>query len=199
MAMRNQEDSADMIINLHGFNSAGNNNAFAQLSACFEPDVKVISPSYTVHNFTTGMAEIIDVLQADPDFADTRQAVFVGSSTGALFAESLARQFQGRVVLINPVVDPVQLKPLIGPQKNYASGVEYDFTQQDWNTFEDAQVDVSLPRLVFFEKGDEKLDHRLTRARYAEDAYLYETNGDSHRYTHWAEALPQIRAYFFNN
>lgn len=186
-----------MIINLHGFNSAGKNNAFVQLSARFEPGVPVLSPSYTVHNFTRGLTEIENAMQAAADFSIDRNPVFVGSSTGALFAEMLAKRYKGRVVLINPVVDPAQLKPLIGPQKNYATGIEYEFTQEDLDTFQAVEVDLSLPRLVFIEDGDEKLDHRLTRVRYKEHAQIHVSNGNSHRYEHWPEALLAIDDRYF--
>ena len=188
-----------MIVNLHGFNSAGNNNAFAQLRAHFMPGLEVISPTYSVHNFIAGYAQILEVLEKNRAFEHVSSPVFVGSSTGALYAETLARKFGGRVLLVNPVVDAAQLKPLIGPQKNYATGVEYEFTQEDLATFEAVEVDLSLPRLVLIEDGDEKLDHRLTRAYYAEHAKIFVTDGDSHRYTHWAEALPEIETYFFSD
>lgn len=186
-----------MIVNLHGFNSAGNNNGYAQLSAYFTPGVDVISPSYCVHNFALGCAQILEILDKNDAFQAADSPVFVGSSTGALYAETLAVKFGGRVVLVNPVVDVAQLKPLIGPQKNYATGVEYEFTLDDWNTFKAVKVDLSLPRLVFIEDGDEKLDHRLTRDYYADHAQIFASDGDSHRYTHWAEALPQIETHFF--
>ncbi len=186
-----------MIVNLHGFNSAGNNNSFAQLRAHFTPGVELISPTYTVHNFARGCADILQALDKNRAFQQVISPLFVGSSTGALYAETLARKFGGRVVLVNPVVDPVQLKPLIGPQQNYATGVEYEFTMEDWETFAAVKVDLSLPRLVFIEDGDEKLDHRLTRAHYAEHGEIIVTDGDSHRYTHWAEALSEIEKFIF--
>jgi len=186
-----------MIINLHGFNSAGNNNAFAQLCAFFEPQLRVISPSYMVHDFSKGLAEILGVLDDDPLFSDAESPVFIGSSTGALYAETLAHKFGGRLVLINPVVNPEQLKPLIGPQKNYATGVEYEFTGQQWAEFQRYNIDLTLPRLIFIESGDEKLDHHLTRVHYEGHASFLETDGNSHRYTHWDDALPLIKTHYF--
>ena len=124
-----------MIFNLHGFNSAGNNNTFAQLSAYFGTDARVISPSYTVHNFARGLQELTDRLEADPASIADGTPLFVGSSTGAVFAETLARRYRGKVVLINPVTDPGILRGALGWNKNYRTEEEYAFTEQDLETF----------------------------------------------------------------
>ena len=144
-----------MIINLHGFNSAGNNNTRDQLRRYFEGASRVVSPSYSVHNFDRGMSELVSEIEGSPVGDSGGRLMFVGSSTGALFAETLARRYRAKVVLINPVTDPGILRGALGRNKNYRTGQEYEFTEQDLMTYSAAQLDRQLPRLVLVEKDDE--------------------------------------------
>ncbi len=187
-----------MIINCHGFNSAGNNNSCAQLKEYFEPDIKVISESYTVHNFEKGIKQLIKVVQENIKPEGTDHLLFVGSSTGALYAETLAKRLHGKVVLINPVTTPDQIKPAIGHHKNYLTNVEYEFTENDWNTFTAIDIDLSLQRLVLFDKGDDILDHALTLERYTGHGLIKSFDGDSHRFSFWEESLPEIHKLYFS-
>jgi predicted esterase YcpF (UPF0227 family) len=185
-----------MIINCHGFNSAGNNNSSFQLGEYFEPDVKVISESYTVHNFKKGYAELIKVVNESIEFEGADNLLFVGSSTGALYAETLAKRFHGKVVLVNPVTNPDQIKPAIGHHTNYLTNVEYEFTEDDWSTFSAIDIDLDTERLVLFDKGDDVLNHELTLERYTGHGLIRSFDGDSHQFTFWDEALPEIQRLY---
>jgi predicted esterase YcpF (UPF0227 family) len=187
-----------MIINLHGFNSAGNNNSCAQLKEYFEPEIKVISESYTVHNFKKGYAELIKVINENTESDGADNLLFVGSSTGALYAETLAMRYHGKVVLINPVTNPDQIKPAIGHHTNYLTNVEYEFTEDDWSTFSSIDIDLGTERLVLFDKGDDLLDHSLTLKRYEGHGLIKSFDGDSHRFSFWKESLPEIRSLYFS-
>ena len=181
-----------MIINLHGFNSAGDNNTAEQLKGYFEPAVQVVSPSYTVHNYAVGMAELHKLLEFQP----LEPRLFVGSSTGALYAEMLARHFGGGVVAINPVTDPGILKGALGWNTNYRTQVRYEFRGEDLDTFAAVEHDLSLPRLVLVDIGDPVIDHRQTRVFYRDAAHYIEFAGDSHRFTFFDEALPEIEELY---
>ena len=181
-----------MIVNLHGFNSAGDNNTAARLKKYFEPAVQVVSPSYTVHNFSRGMAELVERLELLP----ARPCLFVGSSTGALYAEMLARRFGGAVVAINPVTDPGILEGALGWNTNYRTQLRYEFSREDLDSFADVEHDLSLPRLVLVDTGDPVIDHRLTRIFYQGVAHYLEFAGDSHRFTFFDEGLPEIEELY---
>ena len=185
-----------MIINLHGFNSAGNNNTFDQLKAFFGNAVRVISPSYSVHNFSLGIAELIREVDRELASSDSGPLLFVGSSTGAVFAETLAKCYRANAVLINPVTNPGILKGALGWNKNYRTEVEYEFTEQDLATFRATEIDWNTPRLVLVEKDDPVIDHSLTRAYYEGHARYVEYPGDSHRFTFWDEGLKEIRGIY---
>lgn len=185
-----------MIFNFHGFNSAGNNNSCAQLKKYFEPEIKVISPTYTVHNFTKACAELIKVVTENIESESVDNLLFFGSSTGALYAETLAKRFHGKVVLINPVTNPDQIKPAVGHHKNYLTNVEYAFTEEDWNTFSEIDINLDSERLVLFDKGDDVLNHELTLERYEGHGLIKSFDGGSHRFFFWKESLPEIRRLY---
>ena len=185
-----------MIVNLHGFNSAGNNNTADQLRSHFEPGIRVISPSYTVHNYARGMSELRAVLAGVRRFPRERPWLFVGSSTGAVFAEMLAREMGGGIVAVNPVTDPGILEGALGWNSNYRTQLRYLFSREDLDTFQAVEHDLTLSRLVLVEAGDPVIDHRLTASFYQGAAHYIEYPGDSHRFTFFAEALPEIEKFY---
>lgn len=181
-----------MIVNLHGFNSAGNNNTAYQLRKYFEPKIKIISPSYTVHNFEKGYTELSKAVTEASEPEAPENLLFVGSSTGALFAEMLAKKFDGKVVAINPVTNPNILKGLLGQNKNYRTGEKYEFTSEDYETFKWVKHDMSISRLVLVDTGDPVIDHSKTNEFYQGHGRYIEFDGESHRFTFFEEALPEM-------
>ncbi|MCP4008156.1 MAG: hypothetical protein GY726_01445 [Proteobacteria bacterium] len=184
-----------MIINLHGFNSAGNNNTASQLRSYF-PDIKVISPTYTVYNFKKGFAELSKIVSEAIESEPPERLTFVASSTGGVFAEMLARKFSAKVVLINPVTNPEILKHLLGENENYKTGEKYEFTIEDFESFNVVKHDMSVPRLVLVDTGDPVIDHAKTKVFYEGYGRYMEFEGDSHRFTFFKEGLPQIRELY---
>lgn len=181
-----------MMINLHGFNSAGNNRAAEQLGLYFEPDVQVLSPSYTVHNYAKGMAELVNFISLHAPTAKSEPYLFVGSSTGAIFAEMLAARYGGGVVAINPVTDPGILQGALGWNTNFRTQLRYKFRREDLDTFQSVKHQLTLPRLVLVEAGDPVIDHSLTRLFYEGVAQYMEYAGNSHSFSFFDEALPEI-------
>lgn len=185
-----------MIINLHGFNSAGNNNTRDQLRHHFSGLSKVVSPTYSVHNFSQGMAELVSVVEQELPLATGEVLMFIGSSTGAVFAETLAKRYSARVAVINPVTDPGILRGALGENRNYRTDEVYEFTEQHLASFEGADIDWQAPRLVLVEKDDPVIDHDMTRRYYLGHGKYVEYPGDSHRFTFWKPGLVEIRLLF---
>ena len=90
------------------------------------------------------------------------------------------------------------LEPAIGHHANYLTNVEYEFTEEDWNTFTAVDVDLHTERLVLFDKGDDVLNHELTLERYTGHGLIRSFDGDSHRFSFWEESLPGIRNIYFS-
>ena len=193
-----------MIINFHGFNSAGSNNAYAHLSMYFMPEIQVISEDYTVHHFSQGIQDIhqtlfkAGVVNHDGELITDQPLLFCGSSTGALYAEHFAKRYHGKVALINPLTDPWLLAHVLGRNTNFINDREYLFTRAQLNSFEALDRGLSTPRLIMVEKNDPVLDHRLTRKFYKGHGRYVEFNGNSHRFTFWDEALPMIRGFYLS-
>ena len=70
------------------------------------------------------------------------------------------------------------LEPAIGHHANYLTNVEYEFTEEDWNTFTAVDVDLDTERLVLFDKGDDVLNHELTLERYTGHGLIRSFDGD---------------------
>lgn len=185
-----------MIINLHGFNSAGNNNTAEKLRSYF-PYSKVISPTYTVYNFKKGFAELTKIVSEAIKSESPEKLTFVASSTGGVFAEMLAKKFNASIVLINPITNPETLKHHIGENKNYRTGEKYDFTLEDLETFKAVKHDLkNISRLILVEKNEKTINHDKTKEFYKGYGKYIEYEGNSHRFTFWTEALPEIREFY---
>jgi hypothetical protein len=96
-------------------------------------------------------------------------AALVGSSLGGYYATWLAEKHDLKVVLLNPVVRPYELlAPLIGRQKKFHTGEEYEFTTQHVAELRALEVERVIPAryLLIVAKGDEVLDYRRAVERY---------------------------------
>ena len=183
-----------MIVNLHGLGSIGENTAYTKLRKMFGDDVEIISPTYCVYNFEKGVR---DIELAVKDFSD-ETLVFVGSSTGALFAEYFAEEYNGQVILINPVSNIKQIYGRLGKNRNHYTGEEYEITQKDFDTFPPPVINEikDIPRLIFYEADDDVLNHNSTYDKYRNNGTLVPFDGQSHRFEHWEEALPRIYNFY---
>jgi len=96
-------------------------------------------------------------------------AALVGSSLGGYYATHLAEKHGLKAVLLNPVVRPYELlAPLVGRQKKFHAGEEYDFTTQHVAELRALEVERVTPAryLLVVAKGDEVLDYRRAVERY---------------------------------
>jgi len=154
-----------MLIYIHGFNSSPA-SAKAQLirqrlealgrSAEFFAPALPHSPAQA--------AVLLDALVARHP-----GAALVGSSLGGYYATWLAEKNNLRAVLLNPAVRPYELlAPVVGRQKNFHTGEEYDFTTQHVAELRALEVERVAPAryLLIVAKGDEVLDYRRAVERY---------------------------------
>ena len=140
------------IVNLHGLNGTGNNSRDPILYQHFKDveDVEVISPTYTVYDYNIGMKELLAMqhLWADDE------VLFIGASTGAIYANQLAHRFDGKCVLVNPLVDPKLLLLAIGEQTIHSTGEKYNLTKKHVDSFPTEYKDIGMTLLV---AGDDEL------------------------------------------
>ena len=98
-----------------------------------------------------------------------RGAALVGSSLGGYYATWLAEKHGRKAVLLNPAVRPYDLlAPLVGTQKKFHTGEEYEFTLGHVSELRALEVERITPAryLLIVTTGDEVLDYRWAVKRY---------------------------------
>lgn len=182
-----------MIIYIHGWGSVGiGSGKFNFLKEAF-PEEKVVTGDFPIHDWEASLEEIESLIDDKDSWL-----LFVGSSTGALYAEYLADkyypEFFSRALLINPITNPEQLRKFLGENKNYKTGEKFEFTQAQLEAFKVSEYDNE--RLVLIDKGDEVLPYQIAAGHFPkDDVILFE--GGSHRFEHLSESKEQISQLYF--
>ena len=154
-----------MLIYVHGFNSSPASAKAQLLKAKLEAlgqGAEFSAPA--LPHSPAQSAVLLDALVA-------RQpgAALVGSSLGGYYATWLAEKRGLKAVLLNPALRPYELlASLVGPQKMFHTGEEYDFTTQHVAELRALEVERVTPAryLLIVAKGDEVLDYRRAVERY---------------------------------
>lgn len=137
-----------------------------------------------------------EILATIPD--DAHELVFCGTSMGGWFSRILqvSAARPGRrvsAVAFNPVVRLENMRRHEGPQLNFVTGERYHWGSADSERLIGVQAAVDfeadLPFWVFCDQGDELIDWRESRARYAPIARFHAFEGGEHRFIHAREAL----------
>ena len=154
-----------MLIYIHGFNSSPASAKAQLLKAKLEALGR--GAEFTAPALPPSPAQAAGLLDALA--ARHPGAALVGSSLGGYYATWLAEKHGLKAVLLNPVVRPYELlAPLVGLQKKFHTGEEYDFTTQHVAELRALEVERVTPAryLLIVAKGDEVLDYRRAVERY---------------------------------
>ena len=186
-----------MIVYLHGFNSGGTSSKATWLRQQL-PDITVLSPTYPTHLADEAPKFLRDYFaRVRREYAQDKRLLLVGSSLGGFWSRYLAPELRAGMVLINPAMHPeVDLLPVVGRNKNEATGEEYVLTEAQVKALARYQVpksDSKVPTLVLLDEADEVLDYRAAQAFYRDGGRVVVYPGGSHRFDHMAQALPEIR------
>lgn len=182
-----------MLIYIHGFNSSPASAKAQLLKAKLEAlgrGAEFSAPA--LPRSPAQAAALLDALMARHP-----GAALVGSSLGGYYATYLAEKHGLKAVLLNPAVRPYELLlPLIGRQKNFHTGEEYDFTLQHVSELRALEVERVTPAryLLIVAKADELLDYRRAVERYRGCRQLVIEGGD-HGLSHFADYLDIVLAY----
>ena len=185
---------ADALIYIHGFNSSPASFKARVLRAALAeraPAAAFLAPA--LPHSPAAAARLLDTLAvAHP------RALLVGSSLGGYYATVLAERHDLRAVLVNPAVRPYDLLDgHVGPQKNFHTGEEYEFTQAHVDELRALEVAAITPRhyLLMVETGDEVLDYKLAVERYRGARQLVIEGGD-HGFSDFAQHLDVVFEFF---
>lgn len=166
-----------MLIYIHGFNSSPASSKARLLKARLEVlgrGAEFAAPA--LPHSPAQAAALLDALA-------TRHpgAALVGSSLGGYYATYLAEKHGLKTVLLNPAVRPYELlAPLVGRQKNFHTGEEYDFTAKHVAELRALEVDRITPGryLLLAAIDDEVLDYRQAVERYRGGRQIVIEGGD---------------------
>ena len=179
-----------MLIYIHGFNSSPASSKANLLRQRLETRARraeFFAPE--LPRSPAQAAELLIGLAArHPD------AVLVGSSLGGYFATYVAEGHDLRAVLLNPVVRPYELLTgLVGRQRNFHTGEEYDFTVQHVAELRAFEVERVTPAryLLLAATGDEVLDYRLAVERYRGCRQILIEGGD-HGLSNFSDYLDDV-------
>jgi uncharacterized protein len=168
---------SEAIIYIHGFNSSPASSKAQRLQERFAALGRahdLIAPALP-HSPAAAAQLLADLAGAHP------RAALIGSSLGGYYATWLAEKFALRAVLVNPAVRPYELLAgHLGPQKNYHTGEEYEFTARHVDELRALEVEsITAQRyLLLVATGDEVLDYRSAVERYRSARQLIIEGGD---------------------
>ncbi|PJA33533.1 MAG: hypothetical protein CO187_01220 [Zetaproteobacteria bacterium CG_4_9_14_3_um_filter_53_7] len=183
-----------MLIFIHGFNSAGNSDKAVRLKIEFS-ELQALTPTcpYTPDDAIAVLRNLIENGQRSGE-----TVTVIGSSLGGYYAVWLAYQYKLPCILINPLVDQTLLRLEIGPQQNYYTNEQYEWTSNHCDQLDLMAVNpttLAVKPLLLLDEGDELLDSHLAAAHFGGLAETHLFPGGSHRFEHMDQALPLIRSY----
>lgn len=155
-----------MILFLHGFASSGNATKAEVLKKyCLENFKKgnnvFLSPDLPVEPI-----KAIELINNVLESADKDTTIF-GSSLGGYYAMWAGVKYNLNIVLINPAVEPyVDLKSVVGLNKNYQTGKEFEFKEEYVRQLKDISSEIDISKIskekiiLMLAEDDDLLDYR---------------------------------------
>ncbi len=185
------------LLYLHGFRSSPQSikaRKMAALLASDYPKVRWFCPQLPASP-RQAMAEVMATVASWPASPGFQSMAVVGSSLGGFYATWVAEQMHCKAVLLNPAVDPARdLSRHIGEQTSWQNPDEKFFFLPEYvqqlRELSCTSIEASN-YLAVVAKGDEVLDWREMRTRYA-GAQLRLIDGSDHGLSDFDEHLPAI-------
>lgn len=183
---------------IHGFNSSPASLKGQQLIRHFESigQSSQLSVPALSHWPEEAMRQVETIVQQHDEL------LLIGSSLGGFYATNLCERFShAKAVLVNPAVAPHNLLgALLGPQKNFYSGEEYELTLEHMAQLERLyypQLNYPERLLLMQQEGDETLDYREAVNYYNASAQIVQPGGH-HGFENFESMLPTIFAFAEN-
>ena len=171
------------ILYIHGFNSSPASEKAQQFQSFCQQhgNVDIVIPELS-HDPEQALSQLQRLIEN----AAGNIHLLVGSSLGGYYATWLSEKYNCRAALVNPAVSPVKNlgEEFLGTQKNYYSGIEYEFTREYALFLDTLDINpVTSPEnfLLLVQTGDEVLDYHLAVERYQGSVQIVQKGG-SHRF-----------------
>lgn len=184
------------VLYLHGFLSSPKSvKAQQTLAWCTEnrPDTTLHIPQLS--NYPSKVADQLQAFLNDhPQLLENGLCV-IGSSMGGYLSSWLVEQYGGKAVLVNPAVRPYELLvDYVGDHVNPYTREPFSILRDDMavlKALEHEQLAHPENYMVLLQTGDETLDYRQARARYARSNLIIEHGGD-HSFVDYDKHLQAI-------
>lgn len=181
------------VIYFHGFASGPNSNKVAEISKYY----KVLAPIIPYNLISLGgtIKQINDYLRDNTVPGD--KVLFVGTSLGGYYAVKLADYFDAKALVINPSVDPFyDLRKFLGVNKNFQTGVEFEFTLDDLTSFmhkalDQIKIDIDIRAIIC--KNDPVIDSSRAISYFKDKEVL---DCDDHQFKDTDKILNEINGLF---
>lgn len=181
-----------MIVYVHGFGSAGGGNKYTTLK-CMFPSFNVISPTYDCTDFSS-----IEQLMDEYDLEKEERLLFIGNSLGGYIAMYLAKKYNGKAILLNPLTNINSLNEFLGQNINLATEEIFYLTEENIKKLESYKVDYNtIPLSVFVTKDDDVIDYNET-IKYFKNRNVTVFENGTHRFTNLIDIKDKILIEYFN-
>lgn len=186
-----------MVLFLHGFASSGNaTKADVLKQYCLKNfrNQEFVSPDLPVEP-VKAIKLIEDILKP----TDKNKIVF-GSSLGGYYAMWAGVKFNSSIVLVNPAIEPyIDLKSVIGMNKNYQTGEDFEFKEEYIQQLKELSSDIEFSKypkekiLLMLAEDDNLLDYRRALS-YFENNYgkLILEKEAGHSFTKFGDNLKSV-------
>ncbi|HED35350.1 MAG TPA: esterase [Gammaproteobacteria bacterium] len=190
-----------MLIYIHGFNSSPDSYKATLLRSYADkisiPDI--IEVPTLSFDPAVAMNQLLTAVSRYQRGHEIRPLCFIGSSLGGYYATWLAEKFDhSRVVLINPVVKPLELfENHIGYNKNFYTGEEFLLDLDHVSHLKKYEVrEITYPEryLLMLQTGDDVLDYNLALEKYAAVPSIVEEGG-GHEFFGFDRHLDTVLAF----
>ena len=188
------------LLYLHGFRSSPHSTKarqFADWVRTHRPDVTWWCPQ-----LPASPLEAVALLEDGCLGWPKEHAVVIGSSLGGFYASVLAERWGSRAVLLNPAVNPARdLATHIGESRHWHDDAPFFFRPEFIGELQ-AMAPAAITRperyLAVIAEGDEVLDWREMRDRYAECAMRVlprDAPGSDHALSRFEDQMPEVLAF----
>ena len=188
------------LLYLHGFRSSPQSTKarqFADWVRAHRPDVNWWCPQ-----LPPSPLEAVVLLEHGCLGWPKEHTVVIGSSLGGFYATVLAERWGSRAVLLNPAVNPARdLTAQIGESRSWHDDAPFFFRPEFIGELQ-AMAPAAITRperyLAVIAEGDEVLDWREMRDRYAECAMRVlprDAPGSDHALSRFEDQMPEVLAF----
>jgi len=185
------------LLYLHGFRSSPHSTKASKLAAWVaehRPELVWWCPQLPA----SPAAAMAEVMAGTAGWPRAGVAV-IGSSLGGFYATAVAERRGGRVVLLNPAVDPARdLAGAVGATTSWHEGEPFDFRPEYVDELRAVAPPAQLTDLgryfAVIAKGDEVLSWREMSARYA-GCRVRLLDGSDHALSDFDDLLPDVLAF----